>query len=222
MASIDRLLSRLEAFRLRHFRQHHLLQPSTLTVADRHPRLFTELRNRLRAVERPHLLSFGCSTGEEVFALADYFPTATIRGIDINHACIRTARRRARQAADPRLSFACASSAAAEPVGGYDAIFALSVLRHGRLDAERPDDCSAILPFARFAAILDGLDRCLRPGGYMVLWGSNFRFRDTPLMAGYAVEFAMPPKERLPVYDDKNQRLSEPGPQELIFKKLPK
>ena len=31
------------------------------------------------------------------------------------------------------------------------------------------------------------LDRCLRPGGLLVLWGCNFRFEDTSLAAGYRV-----------------------------------
>lgn len=207
------------AWLLARFGGGRLMQPSTVTSANRHPELFDHIRQALADVEVPSILSFGCSTGEEVFTLGALMPDAGIRGIDINYSCIQQARRRLAEAGDDRLSFACAASAAGEPAAYYDAIFALSVLRHGRLDAEQPDDCSEILPFARFARSIAELDCCLKPGGLLVIWGSHFRLRDTDVQPRYAVELARPYPPALPVYGADNRRLGDPGVEQIVFRK---
>lgn len=226
LGQLRRLPSRLAgpraaAWWLSRFGGAGLLQPATVTSEDRHPELFDRVAALLVGVEAPAILSFGCSTGEEVFTLAQRFPTATVRGIDINPACIRAARRSLAANPDPRLSFARADSAQGEPPASYDAIFALSVLRHGRLDAELPDDCSAILPFARFAAAVAVLDACLKPGGVLTIWGSHFRFADLPLAAHYDVIFSRAARSDLPVYGSDNRRLAEPGVEQIILSKPP-
>ncbi len=207
------------AWLLARFGGGRLMQPSTVTSANRHPELFDHVRQALADIAAPSILSFGCSTGEEVFTLAGMMPDARIKGIDINHSCIRQARRRLAEPGDGRLRFACAASAAGEPAAHYDAIFALSVLRHGRLDAEQPDDCSAIMPFARFARSIAELDRCLKPGGLLVIWGSHFRLRDTDVQPRYAVELARPYPPALPVYGANNRRLADPGVEQIVFRK---
>ncbi|KQN21218.1 hypothetical protein ASE86_14685 [Sphingomonas sp. Leaf33] len=165
-----------------------LLQPAILTGMDRHPQLFALLQALLAGRTHPRLLSFGCSTGEEAFTLAHYFPHAAIDAIDANPACIAEARRAARsrehrEVAD-RIRFLCATSPDAG-TDNYDAVLCLSVLRHGALDVERPERCTALMPFARFAETVAALDRCLRPGGVLLLWGCNFRFCDTTIAVGY-------------------------------------
>ena len=207
------------AWLLARFGGGRLMQPSTVTSANRHPELFDHVRQALADIAAPSILSFGCSTGEEVFTLAGMMPDARIKGIDINHSCIRQARRRLAEPGDGRLRFACAASAAGEPAAHYDAIFALSVLRHGRLDAEQPDDCSAILPFARFADSIADLDRCLKPGGLLVIWGSHFRLSDTDVQPRYVVDLARPYPPALPVYGAQNRRLANPGLEQIIFRK---
>jgi SAM-dependent methyltransferase len=197
-----------------------LLQPATVTSPERHPELFDSVGELLAELASPAILSFGCSTGEEVFSLAQRFPFATVRGIDINPACIRAARHRLAAHPDPRLGFVRAASASSEAPHSYDAIFALSVLRHGRLDAEAPDDCSAILPFARFAAAVAALDACLKPGGLLIVWGSHFRFADLPLAIGYEVILSRAAKSRTPVYGPDNRRLAYCGTEDIIFRKL--
>jgi SAM-dependent methyltransferase len=195
------------------------MQPATVTSANRHPELFDRVVDLLADHPRPAILSFGCSTGEEVITLARRFPTATLRGIDINPACIRTARQRLANTPDPRIDFVCASSAEGELPDRYDAIFALSVLRHGRLDAERPDDCSAILPFDRFARAVAALDGCLKPGGLLVIWGSHFRFADLPLAAGYSTLHSQPLRPAMPLYGADNGRIAQPGSEAVIMRK---
>lgn len=162
-----------------------LLQPATFTRMDRHPALFAIVRDHLAGAPAPRLLSFGCSTGEEAFTLARYLPAAAIDAIDANPACIAKARRTATGACPGRIRFACADAPDAFAPQRYDAVLCLSVLRHGDLDIEQPERCTALLPFARFAATVDALDRCLVPGGLLILWGCNFRFADTATAAHY-------------------------------------
>ncbi|GEM_PF-3630399 len=59
-------------------------QYSTVTADNRYPRIFAFVRDQLADRDRPRVLSFGCSTGEEVFSLRRYMPAADITGIDIN------------------------------------------------------------------------------------------------------------------------------------------
>jgi SAM-dependent methyltransferase len=204
---------------LQKVRPHDLLQPSTMTFPDRHPALFDTLQSLLAPVAQPAILSFGCSTGEEIFSLAQRFPTARLRGIDINGACIAKARRALGAAPDPRIDFVCAASAAKEPAQHYDAVLALSVLRHGRLDAEQPRDCAAILPFARFAGAVASLDACLRPGGVLMIWASHFRFLDTLVATDYTAIGEMNRQAHLPLYGPDNQRCAPQATEPVLFRK---
>lgn len=171
--------------RLQAGRRGALFQPATVTRLDRHPGLFAVVAARLEDNAAPRLLSFGCSTGEEAVTLAHYLPHARIDAIDANPACIVQARRTADRLGLGQIDFVCADTPDALATEGYDAVFCLSVLRHGDLDAWRPDSCTRLLPFARFAAAVEALDACVRPGGLIILWGCNFRFTDTATSMRY-------------------------------------
>ena len=115
------LSDRLEPFRriARHLpyamalgrRLHVLLDPELRTVArlkrrqgqgvfqhwphtevDRYPQLFDALAERLSGIEAPRILSFGCSTGEEVLTLKAHFPGAEVFGCDIDWFNLRASR----------------------------------------------------------------------------------------------------------------------------------
>ena len=208
------------AWLLARFGRGRLMQPSTVTREERHPALFDAVAAALVDVPSPRILSFGCSTGEEVFTLARRFPHGWVRGIDINPVCIAEARARLAEGPDDRISFALAGSAAGEAADSYDAVFALSVLRHGRLDAERPAECSAIFPFARFDAALADLDRCLRPGGVLALMACHFRFADSSIAHRYAVLDSVALDGDVPVYGADNHLLPHQRVEEILFRKL--
>ena len=106
-------------------------QPFNTTKADRYPRIFGFVQRALGADSPLNILSFGCSTGEEVFSLRRYFPRAAIKGVDINPGNIAVCRKRLARAGDASISFGVAASTAGEPVAAYDAIFCMAVLRHG-------------------------------------------------------------------------------------------
>jgi hypothetical protein len=60
----------------------------------------------------------------------------------------------------------------------------MSVLCRHRATRNR-DQIAAIYPFARFAEAAGRLARLTRPGGYLVIYNSNYRFSDLPEAAGF-------------------------------------
>lgn len=164
--------------------QSGVMQPWPLTTSNRHPDFFDLVT--LALADRPNvrILSFGCATGEEVFALSRRLPNAHIDGVDINPACIRKARQQTPADCRHRVHFEIGGLVPDLP-GHYDAIFCLSVLRHAKLDAQRPESCAAILPFSRYSEIVEAFDRALKPGGFLVIWGANFLFEHSKPAAHY-------------------------------------
>lgn len=186
-----------------------LFQPFSDTRMDRYPRMFAFARDQLGDGPDRRILSFGCSTGEEVFSLRRHFPQATIRGIDINPRNIARARAHLRRQGNERLSFAVATSAVAEGIANHDAIFAMAVFRHGEL-GHSPPTCTPLLRFADFEQSLTELVACLKPGGLLFLRHSNFRFQDTKLSAGFDLLLERPRSPETPLYGRDDALLPSP------------
>lgn len=201
----------------------NLFQPVSQTAFDRFPRVFSFVRDRLEGVPSPRILSFGCSTGEEVFTLRKYFPEAEIVGIDINKRSIAVCRKKLKKNGDSKIRFKVAESASTEPAGHYDAIFCMSVLRHGGLSVSCPESCDGFIRFGDFENTVSGLARVLKPGGYFAIRASNFRFSDTADAAGFDVVLNIweAPRADTPIYDPDNRLLPGLAYNEVIFCKLP-
>lgn len=200
--------------------QSGVMQPWPVTRKNRHPDFFAMAAKGLPGKQSPRILSFGCATGEEAFALAAQIPAAQIDGIDINPACIEKAQRRTPPALKQRVHFAVGDQV--PPVEQlYDAIFCLSVLRHARLDAEQPGNCEAIMPFARYADFVERFDRALKPGGMLFLWGANFRFSDTDVAPRYRT-IAVPGRRHKggAYYGSDNLRVLIDGNPDCVFEKI--
>jgi SAM-dependent methyltransferase len=200
-----------------------LLQPSNLSRQDRYPGIFAALARQLEGVTEPRILSFGCATGDEVFTLQKLFPAARITGIDINPRNIAMAQSRlAHMGAIEGIRFVCAGSAVDEADESFDAVLALAVLRHGDLQAQRPDSCAAILPFDQVERAVAGLARCARPGGFLAIWNCHFRFCDMASAATFETVWSDPQGARAnsPLYGVDNRRLAEPGYAAALFRKI--
>ncbi len=179
-----------------------LFQPEPTTAANRYPELFRFVCDQVGDGPDRNILSFGCSTGEEVFSLRGYFAQARIKGIDINKRNIRLcAKRLAQRGGDPALFFETANSAANEPLQHYDAIFAMAVFRHGGL-GDSPPRCDHLIRFADFDHAIGELAQCLKPGGLLVLRHANFRFADTAAATTFRQIHAVsaPEQEPTPLY----------------------
>lgn len=205
-----------EIDRLRRAEAGRLFQPFPDTYEDRYPALFDALAERLAHLEAPRLLSFGCSSGAEVRAMRRRLPSALITGIDLNRRALVRARA---EDEDPRSIYRLA--AAPRPGDRYDAVLAMAVFRHGELEARRPDTCTAVLPFARFAEGVARLDQALEPGGWLAIGNAHFRFVDTPIAAHYDADpqcFADVPQQDL-LYGPDDRRLDGISEPAILFRK---
>jgi SAM-dependent methyltransferase len=183
-------------------------QPYNHTLPDRYPWLFQFAARELGDRGNVHILSFGCSEGEEVFALAKYFPDATIRGIDIDPGNIARCRTRGREGSWERLTFAEASTTQAEPSSSYDALFCLAVLCNGDLTNSGAKRCDPVITFDAFERIVTDFARCLKPGGLLFLHTANFRFCDTAISDEFDVVLkAEPSRLAKDVLFDRGNRL---------------
>lgn len=199
-----------------------LFQPCGETSPDRYPRIFAFVQKRLSDVSAPRLLSFGCATGEEVFSLRKYFLTAEITGIDINPQSIAICNKKLKRSGDSKIRFQVDSSANAEPEEHYDAIFCMAVLRHGGLGVGRAQRCDHLIRFADFEHLLSGLCRSLKPGGYLVIRHSNFRFSDIPAAAEFDVVFSIlhnPEADPTPLYGPDDRLLEHEVYNDTVFRK---
>lgn len=191
--------------------------PYSYTCPDRYPWLFSFAAGALTDGERLRLLSFGCSRGDEVASLRRYFPLAQIKGLDISARNIAAGRRLDLD----NVEFGVASNTEAEPSDAYDAVFCLCVLCHGDLrhHEKPPSNCTPLIEFAAFEQTLSGLSRCLKPGGLMFLYGSNFRFADTSLASNFqgVLNTSMP--DGAPLYDRHNRLLTGNRYLEVGFRK---
>jgi len=162
--------------RLLHRRQLH--QTAPYTWLNRYPALFN-LAAEL-APDARRVLSFGCSTGEELISLRRRFPHAEIVGAEINARTRAIARRRV--ADDPRTTVIAPKSIA----GSFDLVFALSVLQrdpHGLKNEMEPHHLAARYPFTRFDAGVRGLVARLRPGGLLIVANTLYRVEDSSAAA---------------------------------------
>jgi 2-polyprenyl-3-methyl-5-hydroxy-6-metoxy-1,4-benzoquinol methylase len=170
-------------------------QPYNYTLRDRYPWLFRFAAHALQGRNDVNILSFGCSEGDEVFALAEYFPGATIKGIDIDPQNVARCETRASKDLAMRLSFEAAGTTEAEPSDTYDAIFCLSVLCNGDLTNSGVKRCDHVMTFDAFERVVTDLARCLKPGGLLFLHTTNFRFCDAAVAAGFDVVLQAEPSQ---------------------------
>ncbi len=201
-------------------RPQGLFQPYGTTQEDRYPELFNSIRQAVADTSQTRLLSFGCSTGEEVFSLARHFQQAQIRGVDIDAGRIGQCYARwKREGREHRLSFACAGDVEQEAIASYELVMAMAVFRHGAL-GDSPTDCSAWIRFADFERVLGDLARVLKPGGLLVIRHANFRFGDT----GVAGQFECVRSEVTmdsPIYGPDDRLLPGVSGDDGIYRKRP-
>lgn len=160
-----------------------MLQPEATTGTGRYPEIFAFVAKEMAGIERPRLLSWGCSTGAELLALHQAVPHAEITGVDINPRSLAIARRAIRGRA--RITLVQSGDPAELAGRSFDAVLCLAVLRHARLEEERPPACTVILPFARAERIVESLAGLVRTGGLLGVWNVHFRIADMTIAADF-------------------------------------
>jgi SAM-dependent methyltransferase len=198
-----------------------LYQPYGTTSADRYPDIFEQVRKLAGDGASVRILSFGCSTGEEVFSLRRYFPQANIVGLDINPFNIAVCRFRCLKAGDKRMTFAVAGSTDGEASASYDAVFAMAVFRHGDLNTSPPPPKSGHrIRFAEFEQSVADLARVLKPGGLLAIQYAMFRFGDTRTAKDFEAVFSVRLDKWEPLYGRDNCLLPDAEYPEVVFRKL--
>jgi len=203
-------------------RPTNLFQPHNDTSPDRYPEIFTILQSNIADRSTVRILSFGCSVGDEVFSLRTRFPKATIVGIDISKGNISECQRRRREFDDDHMHFIRSGTADDQPKGHYDAVLCMAVLRHGDLSAGSKS-CAHRITFQAFDKTVQGLARCLKVGGYLVIEFSNFRFCDSssaPQFELVATRNLPTQAPTYPLFGQDNLRLEDQNYREVVFRKV--
>ena len=202
------VLTRLK-YKERHF------QGPTYTLKDRSPVIFTQCEKYLQRVSCPKLLSFGCSTGEEVFTLAEYMPNASIIGVDINEWCIKQC---ARKNKSEKLHFYHRFAGEFDAEFDFDAIFCIAVFQRGE-NRSFKDRITEGFTFQQFEDEVAMLHTKLKPGGLLIIHHSDFSFLDTKIADDYAPLSFEENKKRYnrPLFDRNNLRISETNEYYRVF-----
>jgi len=195
-------------------------QTTPLTWMDRYPVLFAACRERLGDSESLRLLSYGCSTGEEVFTLRRYFPNAHIIGVEINPQSLAKARK---HPADARITFDASNPRTIARLGPYDAVFCMAVLQRTphMVQARRLESLKDVYPFERFDEQLTQLDSVVKPGGLLVVHHTQYVFEQASIASRYrALEGVPPVPDGGPRFDRQSRLIEAPVETSSIFVKL--
>jgi 2-polyprenyl-3-methyl-5-hydroxy-6-metoxy-1,4-benzoquinol methylase len=131
------------------------LQTSNQTKKNRFPIIYKRVKEILPDARR--ILSFGCSSGEEVFSLREHFPEAEIVGYDIDEWPVKNARRKNKFSNTYFID-------ELGPCGRFDAITCLMVLFAMEVK----------IPQKRWQLAIEKMDRHLNDGGVMFIHVSEY------------------------------------------------
>ena len=173
--------------RFAHRSEVHQTTPSTW--GERYPALFDFAASL--APDPRRILSFGCSTGEELISLRRRFPAAEIVGAEINGRSRRIAGRLT--AGDPKIHVVGPRSID----GVFDCVFALAVLQREphKIEALEVNDLTAYYPFSKFDATLTELVNRLIKGGLLCVINAQYRAEDSSVAAELDPVDGAPPTE---------------------------
>jgi hypothetical protein len=120
------------------------------------------------------------------------------------------------------VAFEVSDTPAREPAASYDAILCMAVLRHGALGAPGVTSCEKLIRFENFARTVEDFSRCLRPGGFLVIRHSNFRFCDAPVYSKFETILALPHlnEAATPIFGPDNRLMEGEVYRDTIFRKI--
>jgi SAM-dependent methyltransferase len=192
-----------------------LHQTTPHTEEERYPVLFDMVAKLAPGAHR--ILSFGCSTGEELVALRRRFGNAVIVGAEINPRSRRIAKRRV--ARDSHATVQRPHAIA----GKFDIVFALAVFQREPHKVVEIDlqDLSSHYPFERFDRALSSLVARLRPGGLLCVAHALY-----PVEVGSAADalesISISPVMEGPLFGSDGKRIERPDARTIFRKRSSK
>jgi hypothetical protein len=153
-------------------------QTTPTTGLNRYPDVFSECMRYFGARRNLRILSFGCSTGEEVVTLREYFPDAEIVGAEINKRSLKKCRA---LKVDDKIAFVHSSADRLKKLGTFDAVFCMAVFQRTPqyISEAGIRDLSKIYPFAKFENQIDFLSDMVKPNGLIIVHFTQYNFEDT-------------------------------------------
>lgn len=152
-------------------------QISNVTHYNRYPEIFKAVVNIKKDHKDLSILSFGCSTGEEVRTLREmYFPQSHITGVDINTEIIYTNRLENK---DENINYLIPMELKAKQLL-FNVIFCMSVLcLYGKGTNLNEYE------FSKFESTIMDIHSMLSVGGILVIRNSSYFFEDTKVYENY-------------------------------------
>lgn len=158
------------------------IQESNATEFNRYPGIFSKVAEFASesGSRRARVLSFGCSTGEEVASLDRLYLTGCeLVGVDISEEALGKARR-LKASGRNDCSFLHSSELNADRK--FEIVMALSVLCRWP-DTKGKKDIARIYSFDNFEEQLALIDTHVVTGGVLVLHNTNYYFEDTSVFS---------------------------------------
>ena len=148
------------------------INPKQNTEKNRYPYLFANLSYLRKKYfeEMPlKILSFGCSTGEELLTLTKFFPADIIYGAEIDEMALSAAREKTKEIKN--ISIIDTKTSTLGEYGPFDLIICNSVLCVTTNDSRRLQE---LLPFERFEALLNELIKLLSQRAILSIINSSY------------------------------------------------
>lgn len=163
---------------LKFFKGKEIHQTTPLTFMNRYPEIFSACSDYFKGQEHIKILSFGCSTGEEVLTIREYFPTAQIIGAEINGNSLKKCKE---LEVDDQIKFIKSTPKNIKKYGPFDAIFCMAVLqRQPHLIASKAiTSLKDIYPFEKFEQQIIKFDEILNQNGLAIIHFTQYSLLDT-------------------------------------------
>ena len=207
-------------FWMKTFKSKRVQQTTPLTCMNRYPVIFSACKDYLKDKENINILSYGCSTGEEVVTLREYFNNATIIGAEINSHSLEVCRSRN---LDNKIKFIVSKESEISKHGKYDAVFCMAVLQRtpDTITSQGITSLKKIYPFEKFEKQIIELDRYVKKGGLLIIHFSQYYFEDTVVSKKYKALGNYNQDDYTSSIFDKNSNLiEEPYSRKSIFIKI--
>lgn len=207
-------------FSMKILRNKSVHQTTPFTYMDRYPVIFSACRDYFRDINNIKVLSYGCSTGEEVLTLRKYFKDANIVGAEINKNSLDICRS---LKVDDKITFINSNKKEIGRYGKYDLIFCMAVLQRTpeTITKQGIKSLKKIYPFEKFEKQIIELDKQLNKGGLMVIHFSQYSFDDVNISSKYkALGNYNQDDYNSAIFDRNSNLITEPTSRRSIFVKL--